>query len=451
MTKQIYSSSSRRLILGFSVLIILQILGGSIALISINKSQTRTQEYNRSLESTHKILTAFQKQITTWKDVLIEFQSNNKTLYRKFYLKLSYDLTAVQDELFNLKLMCSSDPELVLQISEFIVLHNRISKNHFSTLSTLNENDYDFIRKQLILIDTENKQAFKKIDKIVEHINYLSETELAKNNEYYYNLLFVALVMLTFTAIFLMKQIIKKTKTQQNKLIRISKKMNSYLPPQLVQNILTDTNLKKPVIKRQFLTICFTDLKGFTEMTDHLEPETCSQILNEYLSEMTKVAHAWGGMIDKFMGDGIMILFGAPDSDNINDEAFRCVQMAIAMQKHLQVLNKKWEENGINYQLGLRIGIHSGYATLGSFGTKERRAYTAIGTTPNIAARLESLCPVNRIIVSKSTCALVNPQVKCTLIANKKVKGIKNPILIYNVDFQQHQQKELSNKTALKV
>ncbi len=148
--------------------------------------------------------------------------------------------------------------------------------------------------------------------------------------------------------------------------------------------------------ERRKLTIFFSDIKGFTDTTDSMEAEELSNLLNEYLVEMTKIAHAWGGTIDTFTGDAIMIFLGASETTDEKDQTLRCVRMAVAMKGKMKELKECWFNAGIEYPLEIRIGINTGTTTVGNFGAEDRLSHTAIGGQVNLASRFEEFCPPGR-------------------------------------------------------
>lgn len=151
---------------------------------------------------------------------------------------------------------------------------------------------------------------------------------------------------------------------------------------------------------------------------------------------MTRIATQWGGTIDKFVGDAIMILFGAPVSKDEKTDASNCVHMAIEMQRKMKELNRKWHSQGIENPLEIRTGIHTGVATVGDFGADNRLSYTAIGGEVNLAARLEQICKPSGILISHPTWAFVNDKVECVARAEKaSVKGIARELTVYEVVF----------------
>ncbi|MFC1671361.1 adenylate/guanylate cyclase domain-containing protein [Spirochaetota bacterium] len=219
-----------------------------------------------------------------------------------------------------------------------------------------------------------------------------------------------------------------------SKLQGLSDSCKKYLPSQLVNSIIKDEKQVTVKTDRKKLTIFFSDIKGFTEITDGMEPEELSSILNEYLSEMTKIANKFGGTIDKFIGDAMMVFFGAPEATNDKDHAHRCLNMALEMQDKMTDLKDKWFNDGIETPLEIRVGINTGITAVGSFGTDDRLSYTAIGGQVNLASRLEGLAEPSGILISHSTWALVKDKIECKQRDEKvKVKGINREILVYDV------------------
>lgn len=210
-------------------------------------------------------------------------------------------------------------------------------------------------------------------------------------------------------------------------------KLKRYLPPQLVDSIIKGEKEVNFENERRKLTIFFSDIKDFSDTTDAMEAEELSSFLNEYLTEMTKIAHQWGGTLDKFVGDAIMIFFGAPETKTDKENALHCVKMAIEMQHTMKGLQDKWFHAGIQSPFQIRIGINTGTATVGNFGAEERLSYTAIGGQVNLAARLQDLASPGGILLSHSTWALVSDEIPCKERGKVKVKGIHQEILCYDV------------------
>jgi PAS domain S-box-containing protein len=213
----------------------------------------------------------------------------------------------------------------------------------------------------------------------------------------------------------------------------LSSKLAKYLAPQVYESIFTGQQDVKIVSKRKKLTVCFSDLVGFTEITDKMESEDLTQLLNHYLTEMSKIALQYGATIDKYVGDAIVMFFGDPTTLGVKEDALACVQMAIAMQKRIGELAQEWSNSGIETPLRCRIGIHTGYCTVGNFGSEDRMDYTMVGGTVNLASRLEHEAPPGGVLISFETYALVKDDVRCEERGHVQVKGIAQPVATYAV------------------
>ncbi len=206
-----------------------------------------------------------------------------------------------------------------------------------------------------------------------------------------------------------------------------------YVPAQLADGILSGQFTREGKWERRKLTLFFSDIRGFTDASDELEAEDLSRVLNEYLTEMSAIADRHGGTIDKFVGDAIMIFFGAPVATDDHDHALRAIRMAVEMQARMTELAEKWLNEGIENPFQIRIGINTGVATIGNFGSDGRMDYTAIGKQVNLAARLQSHCTPGKILVSHATWALVKDEIPCRPMGEITVKGIHHPVKTYEV------------------
>ncbi len=204
-------------------------------------------------------------------------------------------------------------------------------------------------------------------------------------------------------------------------------RLRPYVSSQLVSSLESADSI---ATCRKRITVFFSDIEGFTSMMDNLPEATMTQILNDYLNEMAEVAIAFGGTVDKFIGDGVMIIFGAPESQGIAQDAICCVQMAIVMRSRLECLRARWSSEAIPADLHIRIGIHSGYSAVGNFGSKQRMDYTAIGGVVNLASRLEKAAGTDEILISAETWALVESEVLGEVRHPIRVKGIKGEISV---------------------
>ena len=177
----------------------------------------------------------------------------------------------------------------------------------------------------------------------------------------------------------------------------------------------------------------FSDIAGFTETTDNLESEELTEILNQYLTEMSNIALAHGATIDKYIGDAMLLFFGDPDSKGVAEDAKACVMMAIAMQRRMREIEYEWRKRGIERPFRIRMGITTGFCTVGNFGSSDRMEYTIIGNEVNLAARLQSSVEPGGIFLSHATSALVQDIVLTEEFPPMTVKGFLKPINTYKV------------------
>lgn len=210
-------------------------------------------------------------------------------------------------------------------------------------------------------------------------------------------------------------------------------KLSRYLPPP-VWDAINEGRDRALATERKRLTIFFSDIKGFSQMSEELEAETLTELLNSFLTEITKIASEYGGTINKFMGDGVMIVFGdTPTSKGIKEDAIRCVAMGIAIRKRMKVIQQLWFKKGIRKPMQIRMGINTGYATVGTFGTSDHLDYTVLGTHVNLASRLETAAEPGEILISYETWSLIKDVVMCRDKGDITVKGFSHPIQVYQV------------------
>jgi adenylate cyclase len=144
-------------------------------------------------------------------------------------------------------------------------------------------------------------------------------------------------------------------------------------------------------------------------------------LLNHYLTEMTNIALEFGATVDKYIGDAIMVFFGDPESKGVKEDALACVRMAVAMLRRMRVIQAEWQERGAEQPFHVRVGIHTGFVTVGNFGSEDRMDYTIIGRPVNLTARLQSYAELDGILLGHETYSLV------------KVKGFAEPVRCYKV------------------
>jgi len=217
----------------------------------------------------------------------------------------------------------------------------------------------------------------------------------------------------------------------------LSRKLSKYLPPQVWGSIFSGQTDVKLQTQRKKLTVFFSDIKGFAEISEELQPEALTDLLNSYFTEMSRIALKYGGTIDKFVGDAILIFFGDPASRGHKQDAIACVSMALEMRKRMKLLRQQWRKEGISKPLQVRMGINTGYCTVGNFGAETRMDYTIIGREVNLASRLESVAQPGEILISEASYNLVRDVIMCRDKGQITVKGFTRPVQIYQVvDFR---------------
>lgn len=177
----------------------------------------------------------------------------------------------------------------------------------------------------------------------------------------------------------------------------------------------------------QRITLLFADVRGFTTMAEKMSPREAVEILNDFFERMTNVIFTHDGTLDKYLGDGLMALFGAPFA--LHNDAEAAVRAAVDMQKSLAELNESSGRPALN----IGIGIHTGEAVVGFLGTERRMDYTAIGDTVNVASRLTSQAGPGQIVISAATHAQLCPEIPCCPLPAMKLKGRTEMIDVHEV------------------
>ena len=164
-----------------------------------------------------------------------------------------------------------------------------------------------------------------------------------------------------------------------------------------------------------------------------MQPEELTELLNQYFTEMSKIAEEHGATIDKFIGDAIVAFFGDPETKGSKEDARACVRMALAMQKRLAELGEHWSRQGLEHPFKARMGINTGYCNVGNFGSDARMDYTIIGAEANLAARLESIAEPGGIVMSYETYAHARDIVEATPGEPVRMKGIARQVVPYHI------------------
>ncbi|HAX74575.1 MAG TPA: adenylate cyclase [Cyanobacteria bacterium UBA11372] len=208
--------------------------------------------------------------------------------------------------------------------------------------------------------------------------------------------------------------------------------LKRFLPPGMVERAASGRLMLDLRPEPRLVTILFSDIVGFTQLSNTLRSRRIAELLNEYLEAMTKVVFDNGGTVDKFMGDAVLALFGAPEDLTPNEQVRRAIAAARQMQQVLKQLNARWSEQGIP-QVQFRCGIHQGTAVVGMFGSAQRSDYTAIGPTVNIASRLQEAAKPNGILVSAAVADYLKED-EIIKGSPLQLKGIDETVLTFWVD-----------------
>ena len=223
----------------------------------------------------------------------------------------------------------------------------------------------------------------------------------------------------------------EEAEKQQQLLQKASDRLSKYLSPQICEQIFSDVEFDTGTGRKK-LTIFFSDIVNFTSITESMEAEELSGFLNFYLTNMCEIALKYGGTIDKFIGDSVMIFFGDPQSKGPEQDALACCNMGLEMLAFVEKNEELFKEQ-FNFpeKLEIRIGVHSGVCSVGNFGSDQRLDYTVIGRAVNVAARLEQAAPKNSMLFSNSTKSLLGDTFQVSDSIEVKAKGIDRPIIGY--------------------
>ncbi len=223
---------------------------------------------------------------------------------------------------------------------------------------------------------------------------------------------------------------LEKTIEEQLTQIQRTEQLRRYVSPQVADAILMGGEAVAFSSVRRNLTILYSDIRGFTEMSERMEPEELVDGLNEYFTAMTDIVFSNGGTLDKYLGDGILAFFGDPIP--FEDHAARAVATAFQMRDKIDELRATWMRS--QEELSIGIGISTGYVTVGNIGSATRTDYTVIGSHVNVAARLATNAEPGQILATESTLASVRDHVAGTKIEDLTMKGVRRPFRIYALD-----------------
>ena len=206
-----------------------------------------------------------------------------------------------------------------------------------------------------------------------------------------------------------------------------------FLPEYVVKQMLENPNSFKLGGVTQTITVLFADIRGFTRISEHAAPEKIVGLLNRYFSAMTDIIFAHGGTLDKYLGDGMMALFGAPAVTP--KDAANAMAAAVAMQRRMLSINDELRAEGFP-EIGVGIGLHTGEVIVGYIGSERRSEYTAIGDTVNTASRLESNAKAGEILVSEATAQAARSRYQLAPRDPISVKNREQPVPLFEIEWQ---------------
>ncbi|HXQ08518.1 MAG TPA: adenylate/guanylate cyclase domain-containing protein, partial [Bradyrhizobium sp.] len=225
------------------------------------------------------------------------------------------------------------------------------------------------------------------------------------------------------------KSLEERVEKQLGEIERI-RKLERFLAPQVAQLIASSDGHDSLLDShRREVTVVFCDLRGFTAFTESTEPEEAMAVLREYHTALGELIFRYEGTLDRYAGDGVMILFNAPIE--FADHTRRAVKMAVEMRDTIGLLTQKWRNRG--HSLGFGVGIALGYATLGQIGFEQRLEYAAIGSVTNLASRLCDEAKANQIVVARRVFGMVEPWVEGKPLDDLNLKGFNHPVLAVEI------------------
>jgi adenylate cyclase len=213
---------------------------------------------------------------------------------------------------------------------------------------------------------------------------------------------------------------------------REKRRLSQFFSPEVLREVVRHRDDGSLGSTRRLVTVLFSDIRGFTTLSERLEPEQVAEMLREYLTEMTEIVFKHGGTVDKYIGDCVMALYNAPFPDP--DHAAKAVRTGLEFQEKTLEVSRHWEEK-LGVQIRNGVGINTGEAVVGTMGSRQRLEYTAIGDTINLGARLESITKEYgvSIIISEDTRRLIGDEFLTRELGAVTVKGKTQPVKIFGV------------------
>lgn len=433
MSRTIFAKFNSRAGVILGLMLSVFIVNGIIQLAAVYSLYGEIHTYENAARTAKDIELQFQKQSEIWREVILDGDRTKQ--YREYYYEMSKHSDRVADALYNLKILFADDGFLPAKTGEVLAAHKDFTNHSVALIFGMESMKEAEIERATGEMNRKTGETLGKIEEIVLAIGTRADMRIADVQKRYAAFIAGGAACGTGLFIALMIMFFRVNRNAQRKVVELSSTLTSYLPPQFVRAVSSGDSSVVPAIARKYITVCFTDLEGFTAASEGCEPEMIARILNEYLSDMATIAQSRGGMVDKFMGDGIMIVFGAfTDDDDADIDARASIDMAVTMQMRMTELVAKWRSEGFEAPLGLRVGINTGYAALGSIGPEDRRSFTAIGSAVNIASRLEKLCAPGKILIGYDTRVKVCGQYECVPRVEHKIKGLSRSIHVFEID-----------------
>ena len=228
--------------------------------------------------------------------------------------------------------------------------------------------------------------------------------------------------------------------TQTNKTLdALTKNLSRFVPNVVVNALMQDAQDEIVRLKRQEITVFFSDIVGFTTMTERLEPEQLATIMSDYFTEMSLICDRWNGTLDQFIGDAIVIFFGAPDSTGAKNDATQAIGMALEMNDKIKHLRQKWAQQGLSFDFQARMGLSTGFSHVGNFGAANRLHYTALGNVVNEAARIQAWGQAGQILLSQDTYGYIKDSYECREYETVTLKGQTRKLTLYELSLQQQE------------
>jgi len=425
-----------KVIISYIILLTLILFVGLFNYFEMDRLNARYDQLlnnTQSIDEVRNMQVDFKKQVQEWKNILV--RGHQQADFVKYKEKFDTQYNSVIKRGEHLAKLNISNEGLTI-LNKFLTAHQSLQKSYIQALIIFENSGYKDYQAADKYVRGLDRPPTDLLDILIEYIQgnidnqkTLVQQEAKSVQNIAVSVLVITLLAAAILSIFLALTISRLYAKQEKMAISLSK----YLSPQIYKFIFSGERSVKVETNRKNLTVFFSDIQGFTQLTDSTEPEVLSTLLNEYFNEMSQIAIRFGGTVDKYMGDAIMIFYGDPESKGHKQDAVDCILMGLEMRKKMNILREKWLSEGIYEALQIRAGVNTGYCTVGNFGSEDRLDYTIIGGTVNLASRLESLAQPDELLISHQTYMLVKDIVFCEKREKITVKGIAYPIQTYRV------------------